>query len=72
VLSYLVGAVFGVDPTWPELEARTRADFTDVILALSAGAAERARKATWFAIAVWVAMLAALVVLIVIGQVEAP
>lgn len=148
LLSCLVGAVFGVDPSWPELEARTRADLTDVILALAAGAAgslafttgvpgavvgvmvavallpplvaagllagdgyqylasralllvftnvicinlaaigtfvvqrvrprtwweaERARKATWLAIAIWVAMLAVLVVLIVVGQVETP
>lgn len=38
-LSTLLGVVLEIDPSAPELAARTRADVTDVILALSAGAA---------------------------------
>ena len=38
-LSFLLGAVLTVDPSAPELAARTRADVGDIVLALAAGAA---------------------------------
>lgn len=39
VLSFALGMVLPVDPSAPELAARTRPDVSDIVLALSAGAA---------------------------------
>ncbi|HMB92805.1 MAG TPA: TIGR00341 family protein [Rhodothermales bacterium] len=39
VLSVLIGLLFTIDPTTPELFARTRVHLSDIVLALAAGAA---------------------------------
>ena len=39
VLSVLIGLIFNIDPTTPELAARTRVHLSDIVLALAAGAA---------------------------------
>jgi len=38
-LSLMLGFILRIDPTSPELAARTRADFADIVLALAAGGA---------------------------------